>query len=114
MKHTIDAQGKKLGRVASEAAAILIGKNSPAFQRNKVLPVSVTISNVNLADISAKKKLGDMYVTYTGFRGGLNTESLSALIARRGMPEVFKRAVYNMLPANKLRAQRMKNLTITE
>lgn len=114
MKYTIDAQGKKLGRIASEAAAQLMGKNSPSFAKNTVAKGQVEISNVSKADITAHKKLQDSYVTYTGHRGGLNTESLSELIARRGMAEVFKRAVYRMLPDNKLRDLRMKNLIIKE
>ncbi len=114
MKYTIDAQGKKLGRVASEAASVLMGKNSPAFAKNKVAETKVEISNVAMADISAEKKIKDTYVTYTGSRGGLNSETLAALIARRGFPEVFRRAIYRMLPDNKLRDKRMQNLTIKE
>lgn len=114
MNYNIDAQGKKLGRVCSEAASVLMGKNSPTFAKNKVSETKVEISNVKLADISAEKKIKDVYVTYTGHRGGLNSETLSALIARRGMGEVFRRAVYRMLPNNKLRDKRMQNLTIKE
>ncbi len=114
MKYTIDAQGKKIGRIASEAASILIGKNTPAFAKNKVIDATVEIVNAAKADVTATKKESDIYVTYTGFRGGLNKESLGHMIGRAGMKEVFTRAVYNMIPANKLRAERMKNLTITE
>ena len=112
MKYTIDAQGKKLGRVASEAASVLMGKNTAAFARNTVADTKVEILNVEKADITARKKQSDSYVTYTGHRGGLNTETLGALIARKGMIEVFERAIYRMLPNNKLRNERMKNLTI--
>src|ERR1035437_1251196 len=114
MKYTIDAQGKKLGRVASEAASVLMGKNSTTFAKNKVVETKVEVSNVNMADVSAEKKTKDVYVTYTGSRGGLNSETLGALIARRGMPEVFRRAIYRMLPDNKLRDKRMQNLSIKE
>jgi large subunit ribosomal protein L13 len=114
MKHTIDAQGKKIGRVASQAAAVLIGKHSAVFTRNNVLPDKVEVINVAKADVSSRKKLNDVYVTYTGHRGGLNKETLGHLIARSGMSEVVKRAIYGMLPSNKLRAIRMKNLTIKE
>ena len=114
MKHTIDAQGKKLGRVCSEAASVLMGKNLTSFAKNTISETKVEISNVKLADISAEKKIKDVYVTYTGSRGGLNSETLSALIARRGFPEVFRRAIYRMLPNNKLRDKRMQNLIIKE
>ncbi len=112
MKYTIDAQGKKLGRVASEAASILMGKNSTSFAKNEVIDSKVSVINTDKADISATKKEKDIYVTYTGFRGGLNKETLGHLIARRGTKDVFKRAIMRMLPNNKLRDRRMKNLNI--
>ena len=114
MNYTIDAQGKRIGRVASQAAIYLIGKNSVKFARNKVPEVKVAIINCGKAYISAKKKDDKEYVTFTGFRGGINTEKLSALIARKGVTEPFRLAVYRMLPSNSLRRAMMKNLTITE
>jgi large subunit ribosomal protein L13 len=114
MKYTIDAQGKKLGRVASEAAAHLMGKHLSSFAKNTVSEDKVEVMNVKLADVSAMKKVKDDYVTYTGHRGGLNHESLAHLIARRGMTEVFRRAITRMLPPNKLRDLRLKNLIIKE
>lgn len=114
MKYTIDARGKKLGRVASEAAMVLLGKNSASFAKNVVAPVKVEILNAKDTDITALKKDRDVYVTYTGFRGGLKSEKLGDLIIRKGMSEVYERAVYNMLPKNKLRSVRMKNLIVKE
>ena len=114
MIHTIDAQGKKLGRVASEAATFLMGKRTTTFVRNKVSDVKVKIINANKVAIDIKKMDDKKYVTYTGFRGGIYTEKLSELIARKGTKEAFERAVYRMLPSNSLRKQMMKNLTITE
>jgi large subunit ribosomal protein L13 len=114
MKHTIDAQGKKIGRVASEAASLLMGKTLVTYARNKAPEVSVAIINCAKADISSKKKDEKIYVTFTGFRGGINDEKLGALIERKGTGEAFKRAVYRMLPSNSLRKSMMKNLTISE
>ncbi len=114
MKHTIDAQGKKIGRIASQAAAVLMGKSSTSFAKNKVNADAVEIINASKCDITAAKKTKDIYVTYTGFRGGLNKESLGHLIDRRGMKEVFRRAITRMLPDNKLRDERLKNLTVSE
>lgn len=117
MKYTIDAANKKIGRIASEAAACLMGKKTVTFAKNTVAEAEVEIINANRADINAKKKtggIGDNYVTYTGSRGGLKTETLGELINRRGMGEVFKRAVTRMLPDNKLRDLRIKNLTVKE
>jgi large subunit ribosomal protein L13 len=114
MIHTIDAQGKKLGRVASQAASILMGKSGVSFTKNTVSDVKVEIANAKLTDITALKKARDIYVTYTGSRGGLNKETLGHLINRRGMTEVYRRAVKRMLPDNKLRDRRMKNLIIKD
>lgn len=114
MKYTIDAQGKKIGRVASEAAASLMGKKSATFARNTVSQITVEIVNATKTDMTAKKKTSDVYVTYTGHRGGLNKETLGALIERRGMDEVYRRAIRRMLPDNKLRTARMKNLIIKD
>jgi large subunit ribosomal protein L13 len=114
MNYTIDAQGKKLGRVASEAASLLNGKMSVSFSRNKVSDVKVSIKNTSKAAFDIKKLKEKEYVTFTGFRGGLYTETLEHLIARKGTKEVFERAVYRMLPSNSLRKEIMKNLTITE
>jgi len=112
MIYTIDAQGKKIGRIASEAASCLMGKKTVTFAKNAVADAKVEIINAEKADVIAKKKESDKYVTYTGFRGGLNSETLGELVNRRGMTEVFRRAVYRMLPDNKLRDLRMKNLII--
>ena len=115
MIHTIDAQGKKIGRIATQAATILMGKHLPTFAKNKIdNAVKVTIVNTSKAAVDIKKKTDKKYVTFTGFRGGINTEDLGDLINRKGFSEAFKRAVYRMLPPNSLRNKRMKNLTITE
>lgn len=114
MKYTIDAQGKKIGRIASEAAATLMGKKSASFAKNTVSQAPVEIINASKADVTARKKDSDVYVTYTGHRGGLNKETLGELIERGGMSAVFRRAIRRMLPDNKLRDARMKNLIIKE
>jgi large subunit ribosomal protein L13 len=114
MKHVIDAKNKKIGRIASEAASILIGKNTPAFERNVVPVVEVEIINASKADISSTKKLDKTYRTYSGYPGGQSEETLGDLSARKGFSEAFKRAIYGMLPSNKLRSKMMLNLKISE
>ena len=117
MKYTIDAADKKIGRIASEAAAVLMGKKSVSFAKNTVSNVKVEIINAKRAYITAKKKTGgkgDDYVRYTGFRGGIKSQTLGEVIEIGGMKRVFELAVYSMLPKNKLRAPRLKNLTIKD
>lgn len=114
MKHTIDATNKKLGRVASEAAAYLMGKNTTSFVRNKVSEIQVNITNTSKAAISDKKRDTKKYKRFSGYPSGLKIETMGKIITKAGYSEIFKKAVYNMLPSNKLRAKRMKNLIITE
>jgi large subunit ribosomal protein L13 len=114
MIHTIDAKGKKLGRVSSQVATLLMGKRTVSFSRNKVSGVVVKVINAGKISMDAKKLSDKEYVTFTGFRGGINTEKLGHLIARKGAKEAIERAIYRMLPSNSLRKSMMKNLTITE
>lgn len=113
MNHTIDATGKKLGRVASEAAAYLRGKSSTDFAPNKVPKVKVTITNASKLDLS-EKRLAEEFTTYSGYPGGLKHETRGHLIGRRGIKEVVMRTVRGMLARTKLRTEMLKNLTITE
>ena len=73
MKYTIDAAGKKLGRVASEAAIYLLGKNRVDFARNTVAGNAVEIINTSKADINENKLLRKKYVRYSGYPGGLKS-----------------------------------------
>lgn len=114
MKHIIDAKNKKLGRVATEAAMILMGKNTPAFAKNITPDVHVEIINASKADISVKKGKEKTYDHYSGYPGGMKTETLGNLIERKGAGEAFIKAINGMLPKNKLRAVMLKNLTVTE
>ena len=112
-EYIIDATGKRLGRVATEAASVLIGKNSTAFAKNVVAPVTVRIENAHLLDIS-EKRATEEFQSYSGFPGGRRVETLEHLAKRRGYGEVLRRVVGGMIPKNKLHAPRMKNLVVTE
>jgi len=113
-QHTIDATGKPLGRVASEAAMILMGKKKADYAPNVVAPEKVTIINASKAEISDKKLKTKQYENYTGYPGGFDLYSMEHVISKKGYGEVFKLAVYGMLPGNKLRSKMMKNLTIKD
>ena len=114
MKHPPDATGKKLGRVASQAAIILIGKNRTDFAKNTVAEATVEIVNVSKADVSEKKLLQKNYVRYSGYPGGIKSPTMQNVVEKKGYTEVFTLAVYGMIPANKLRAKIMKNLIVKE
>ena len=114
MEHTIDAADKSLGRVATQAAVFLMGKDNPTFRRNVAPNVKVKILNASKAKISQKKMQEKTYQSYSGYPGGRKVINMEKLIEKKGYEEVFKKAVYGMLPGNKLRKVMMKNLTIVE
>lgn len=112
--YIIDAAGKSLGRVASEAAKALMGKMSADYTRNIFSDVKVTIENTSKISMRERKQLQKTYTTYTGFPGGLKKENVRMLTARKGSEEMVRRAVERMLPRNTMRTPRMKNLSITK
>ncbi len=114
MEKIIDAKNKKIGRVASAAAKALLGKDQPDFQNHVVADVTVVINNASKADVSDKKKTTTEYERYSGHPGGIKFEKMTTVIAKKGYGELFKQAVYGMLPPNRLRKERMKNLTVNE
>ncbi|HZS42865.1 MAG TPA: 50S ribosomal protein L13 [Candidatus Paceibacterota bacterium] len=114
MEHTIDAKDKKLGRVASEAARILMGKNRADFARHRIPNQTVRIINASAVNIDTKKRQGKTYQFYSGYPGGQKTVTLERLIGKKGYSEAFRKAVRGMLPPNKLRARMLKQLIITE
>lgn len=112
-KHTIDAKGKRLGRVASEAAHYLMGKHQTNFAKNVVADVEVEIVNVGELKIAPKKLEQSKHLRYSGYPGGLKERTFQEVINKSGHQELVRKAVYGMLPGNRLRPHLMKRLTIT-
>lgn len=112
-EYIIDATNKRLGRVATEAASVLLGKNTTHFARNIAEPVTVTITHASKLDISEKRGQEE-FQRYTGYPGGRRVETLDHLAKRRGYEEVMRRVIGGMLPKNRLHSLRMKNLKVTE
>ena len=113
-KYTIDAKEKRLGRVASEAAIFLMGKNNSNYARNLVADARVEITGVSMMDFSQKKLKDKIYTHYTGYPSGLRKERAEEVVAKKGYRELMRKAVFGMLPGNKLRSKMMKNLIIHE
>jgi len=111
-QHIIDAQGKSLGRLASEIAIILRGKNRPDFAPNKTGGDSVLLKNADKVKITGNKLETKIYHHYTGYIGGLKSVPMGKMIEKKGIEEVIKKTVWGMLPINKLRAQMIKELKI--
>ncbi|MFA6341097.1 MAG: 50S ribosomal protein L13 [Candidatus Paceibacterota bacterium] len=111
--YTIDATGEKLGRVATRAVALLIGKQLVEFARNKVFNVQVVINNASKLDIM-EGKLKKSYKRFSGYPGGLHEKSMEQIMERKGKGTVLKLAISGMLPHNKLKSRVIRNLIINE
>jgi len=109
MKFKLDATNQSLGRLASETASILRGKNLPSFTPHKTPKNEVTISNLKKAKFTGSKFDQKVYHHYSGYHSGIKTRSLAELWQTR--PEhVFKEMVVRMLPDNRQRKNMIKNL----
>lgn len=110
--YTIDATDRTLGRVASEAAHALLGKRSVHFAKNMALPVTVVVENASKLHLTERRTKGKVYTRYTGYPGGLRSMRMDEMIAKKGIADVVKKTIDGMIPRNKLRAPRMKNLVV--
>ncbi len=111
---TIDAAGKALGRIASEAAMSLMGKTKATFERHVYTGLPVKIINASKIRITPKKLESITHVRYSGIPGGLRVMKAEYTKATKGMKELVRLATYQMLPDNKIRRTMMKNLTIED
>lgn len=111
-EYTIDAKGKSLGRVASEAAAVLRGKKEVDFKPHSVAAVKVSIVSADKIIITGRKTEQKKYKRYSGYPGGLKYISFNKILKEKGVAYVLKKALTGMLPKNKLQKQMLKNLLI--
>ena len=110
----IDANGRTLGRVASEVAMHLMGKTKATFERNVYSGFPVKVVNASKLKITTKK-LEEIYHTrYSGMRGGLRILKGTETAEKKGLKELIKLATFQMLPDNKIRRVMMKHLTIED
>ncbi len=112
--HTIDADGKTLGRVASAAAKALMGKNSADYVANRVADVRVNVVNASKTKMTEARREKTIHERYSGHPGGLKLRTNAKILKNKGWKELYELAIYGMLPGNKLRPQMMKRLTITD
>jgi large subunit ribosomal protein L13 len=109
--HKIDASGKSLGRLASEAAIFLIGKNKPEFESHIDAGDFVHIINVEKVKFTGNKVDARIYYSHSQYPGGLRELPLKKLVEEGRFEEIFKRTVNKMLPKNKSRVTRLKRIT---
>ena len=110
--HNIDAAGQVLGRLATQIATLLRGKNKATYTPNIDAGDIVNITNASKVKTTGKKLTGKIYYRHSGYPGGLKTAKLGDLLDKNAAA-VLKKTVYNMLPKNKLRDQMIKRLKIS-
>lgn len=111
---TIDATGQKPGRLATQVAVILMGKNRTDFSRNAIPDLKLEVTNASSMSFNANKLIDKRYATHSGYPGSLKLQSMEKMIASKGGKEVLRKAVLGMLPKNKLRSKMMQNLIIKD
>jgi large subunit ribosomal protein L13 len=109
--HTIDASGRVLGRLAGEIVILLQGKHRPDFMPNKDEGDFVVVKNADKIKLTGRKEEQKIYYRHTGFLGGLK-KTPAQKILKKEPAAVLKKAVFGMLPKNKLRMRRIKRLKI--
>ena len=109
--YTIDAKGKKLGRLATEIAVILQGKKSPLYEPRLEGGDRVVVNNVRGIVLSGRKTSEKIYYRHAGQLGHLKKKKYKEVF-QKNPAWVLRHAVNLMLPKNRLRAKRMKKLII--
>ena len=107
--HEINVENKILGRIASEVALLLRGKNKPTFAPHLDQGDEVIIKNVDKMKFTGKKLENKVYKHHTGYVGHLKVTKMGE-VYKKNPQKVFNKAIYNMLPKNKLRKEMMKRL----
>ena len=109
--HTIDAAKKPLGRLATEIATLLMGKNEEDYRPHEDKGGYVVVKNLEKIKITGKKEEGKIYYHHTGYPGGLKEVPYKKLL-EKDSTGALKKAVYGMLPKNKLRSRFMEKLKL--
>lgn len=109
--YIVDAKDKVLGRMCTEIANVLRGKNKPYFSPHMDCGDFVVVINADKIKLTGKKWTDKMYARHSGFPGGFREESAEKLMDRKPT-KILELAVSGMLPKNKLRQVFMKKLKI--
>ena len=109
--YVVDASGRTLGRLASQIAHILMGKENPKYTPFLDTGDHVIVVNASKLRITGMKSEQKVYQRYTGYPGGLRTEEFKKRLERR--PErIVEQAVVRMLPKTKLGKQMYRKLKV--
>jgi large subunit ribosomal protein L13 len=109
--HVIDASGKTLGKIATEAATLLMGKHKPMYVRYMDTGDYVIVLNAEKVKVTGKKLNDKKYYRYTGYPSGLKQETLGEMLAKHPT-RVIQHAVKGMLPHTTLGKAMLKKLKV--
>ncbi len=109
--YVIDAEGRTLGRLATQIADLLRGKGKPQYTPHIDTGDFVVVVNAEKVHVTGKKMEQKLYHRHSGYPGGLRTRTLAEQLSRRP-EEVLRKAVKGMLPKNKLAARQIVKLKI--
>jgi large subunit ribosomal protein L13 len=109
--YLIDASGKTLGRLATRAASLLIGKGKACFSKDQLVGDQVIVINAAKIYVTGKKKQQKVYTRYTGFAGGIRSITLEKLLEKKPA-DVITKAVTRMLPKNRMGDVMAKRLRV--
>ncbi|MBF2089274.1 MAG: 50S ribosomal protein L13 [Synechococcales cyanobacterium K44_A2020_017] len=109
--YVIDAEGQRLGRLASEVARILRGKNKPIYTPHMDTGDFVVVINAEKIEVTGRKRTQKLYRRHSGRPGGMKVETFAKLQAR--VPErIVEQAIKGMLPKNSLGRQLFTKLKV--
>ncbi|HZY65933.1 MAG TPA: 50S ribosomal protein L13 [Rubrobacteraceae bacterium] len=109
--YVVDAEGKTLGRLASEIARVLRGKNKPQYTPHVDTGDFVVVVNADRVSVTGRKAEQKLYRRHTGYPGGLREASYEQMMDRKPT-EILRKAVYGMMPKTRLGRQQFRKLKI--
>ena len=109
--YIIDADSKRLGRIASEVSKVLLGKNSPGYCPSTAIKHSVIVINAEKIEVTGKKSTNKFYRRHSGRPGGLTIETFEEL-QQRIPSRIIEKAVKGMLPKSRLGRNLFTNLRV--
>ena len=109
--HLIDAKGKVLGRLATKAAVILMGKHRPYYTRERDTGDHVVVINASQIKVTGRKMDDKVYKHYSGYPSGLKEKTLARVVAKDPTIPV-KKAIRGMLPKSSLGYKQAKKLFV--
>jgi large subunit ribosomal protein L13 len=109
--YVVDAEGKHLGRLATEIVRVLRGKNKPQYTPHIDVGDFVVVVNADRVAVTGRKAEQKVYRRHSGYPGGMKETSYEQMLARKPT-EVLRKAVYGMMPKTRLARKQFKKLKI--